>query len=115
MCACHCDTCRKWGGSAFMSVGCGTDISFESEENISIFNSSDWAERGFCMQCGSHLFYRLKETKQHWVPVGLFEDHENMTFDLQVFIEEKPDYYCFSNATENITGAQLFAKFSPPE
>ncbi|MFK8067270.1 MAG: GFA family protein [Gammaproteobacteria bacterium] len=98
-----------------MSVGCGTDISFESEENISIFNSSDWAERGFCMQCGSHLFYRLKETKQHWVPVGLFEDHENMTFDLQVFIEEKPDYYCFSNATENITGAQLFAKFSPPE
>ena len=25
--------------------------------------SSAWAERGFCKNCGSHLFYRLKENK----------------------------------------------------
>ena len=58
--ACHCGTCRNWGGGPFMAVDCGTDVSFEGEENISVYSSSEWAERGFCKECGSHLFYRLK-------------------------------------------------------
>jgi len=45
--ACHCDTCRKWGGGPFMEVNCGSDVSFEETEYISIFDSSDWEERGF--------------------------------------------------------------------
>ncbi len=60
--ACHCSMCRKWSGGPLMAVDCGTDVSFEGEENISVFKSSEWAERGFCNKCGSHLFYRLKES-----------------------------------------------------
>lgn len=113
--ACHCGTCRKWGGGAFMAVDCGTDISFEGKENISVFNSSEWAERGFCNQCGTHLFYRLKEGQQHILPVGLLDECEDVVFDHQVFIEEKPEYYSFSNETKNMTGEELFAQYAPQD
>jgi hypothetical protein len=112
---CHCNMCRRWGGGPFMEINCGDNVSFSGEENISIFNSSDWAERGFCKKCGTHLFYKLKEGNQHMVPVGLFDIGEGMVFDQQVFIDEKPSYYCFLNQTENMTGAELFAKFAPTQ
>ncbi len=112
--ACHCSMCRKWGGGPFMEVSCGSDVSFEGEESISIFDSSAWAERGFCSKCGSHLFYRLKRTRQHMMPVGLFDDDKNLVFDHQVFIDEKPSYYSFADETKDMTGAEIFAKFASP-
>lgn len=112
--ACHCSACRKWGGGPLMAVDCGTDVSFEGEENISVYNSSEWAERGFCSKCGSHLFYRLKENKQYIMAVGLFDDDEMFVFDHQVFIDEKPSFYSFANETDDMTGAEVFAKYAPP-
>lgn len=111
--ACHCDMCRRWGGGPLLSVDCGSDSSFEGEDNIGIYESSNWAERGFCKICGSHLFYRVKETDQCFMPVGIFENGENFVLDLQVFIDEKPGYYCFSNETRNMTGEELFAAYTP--
>ncbi len=96
-----------------MATDCGTDVSFEGEENISVFNSSDWAERGFCNKCGTHLFYRLKESKQYIMPIGLFDDQKMFIFDHQIFIDEKPSFYSFSNETNNMTGAEVFAKYTP--
>lgn len=111
--ACHCKMCRRWGGGPFMEISCGTDVSFDGKQAISIFDSSAWAERGFCNKCGTHLFYRLKETGQHMIPVGIFEDDADLIFDQQVFIDEKPSFYRFANQTHDMTGAELFAKFAP--
>ncbi|MGB5331897.1 MAG: GFA family protein [Woeseiaceae bacterium] len=69
--ACHCKMCRRWGGGPFMEIDCGTDVEFDGEDYVSVFDSSDWAERGFCHNCGTHLFYRLKQSGQHMIPVGL--------------------------------------------
>ena len=111
--ACHCGMCRRWGGGPLMSVSCGTDVAFEGEENITVYNSSDWAERGFCKQCGSHLFYRLKEINEHELPVGLFDNQEGFHFDLQVFIDRKPSFYSFANKTKGMTEAEVIEKFAP--
>jgi hypothetical protein len=108
--ACHCSSCRKWGGGPLLAVDCGTDVSFIHENNVSIYDSSDWAQRGFCNKCGTHLFYQLKQSKQYIMPVGLFEAGDYI-FDHQIFIEEKPSYYCFANETKNMTGAEVFAQF----
>ncbi len=113
--ACHCNSCRKWGGSAFMEVNCGPDVEFEGADKLSVYSSSDWAERGFCSVCGSHMFYRLKESQEHMMLVGLFDDDSELVFQRQVFIEAKPHYYQFSNDTEDLTGEELFAQFAPPE
>ncbi len=111
---CHCNMCRKWSGGPLMAVSCGSEVLFEGEENISMFDSSEWAERGFCRQCGSHLFYRLKGNNEHIMSVGLFDDDSEFVFDHQVFIDKKPAFYNFENQTENMTEAEVFAKYAPP-
>lgn len=113
--ACHCNMCRKWGGGPLMAIDCGTQVSFDNTDNISVYDSSDWAERGFCNHCGSHLFYRLKQTQQYHIPAGLFENNEDFIFDHQVFIDKKPGYYHFANATTDMTEAELFAQYAPTE
>ncbi len=110
--ACHCRMCRKWGGGPLLAANCGTDVSFEGENNISVFNSSDWAERGFCKKCGSHLFYRLKQSRQHNIPVGMFDDQGDFIFDTQFFIDRKPSFYCFANKTSDMTEAEVFEKYA---
>ena len=109
--ACHCKMCRRWSGGPLLAVDCGTEVAFEGEDEVKVFDSSPWADRGFCGRCGSHLFYRLKETGQLMVPAGIFENEEGLIFDHQVFIDEKPDFYDFSNETQNMTGAEIAAQF----
>jgi hypothetical protein len=110
--ACHCGMCRKWGGGPALTVEGGKDISFTGTEFITVYNSSDWAERGFCKQCGTHLFYRLKESKFTNLPLGLIENTEHFKFHLQIFMDYKPNNYEFSNKTEQMTQAEVFAKYT---
>ena len=109
--ACHCTMCRRWAGGPFMEIDCGTDVEFDGQDNIAVFDSSDWAERGFCQRCGTHLFYRIKESGQHMVPVGLFDDDDGLVFDTQVFVDERPAYYEFANQTRDLTGDDIFKMF----
>lgn len=109
--ACHCNMCTRWAGGPFMAVDCGTDVVFNDEKNIGIINSSDWAERGFCKQCGSNIFYRLKETQQYFISAGIFDELDSLVFKDQVFIDEKPAYYSFANDTHDMTGEEAFAEF----
>jgi len=111
--ACHCGMCRKWSSGPFMEIDCGTDVLFEGEEDITVYNSSDWAERAFCKKCGSHLFYRLKESKQHMISVGLFDDQDDLVFESQVFIDRKPTFYSFKNITKDMTEAEIFDMYAP--
>jgi hypothetical protein len=98
-----------------MEVSCGPDVAIKGEDFVSVYDSSAWAERGFCSKCGTHLFYRLKDGRQHMVPVGLLDDDERLVFETQVFIDSKPKFYTFTNETNDMTGAELFAKFAPPD
>lgn len=109
---CHCTMCRKWGGGPWFGVEVGSGIQWQGLEHIVAYPSSDWAERGFCKRCGTHLFYRLKATGQHFISADFFDNLSGLIFDHQIFIEEKPEYYNFAEQTRTITGAEVFAKFS---
>lgn len=108
--ACHCNMCRRWGGGPYLTVECGTSVQFIGEEHIGRFDSSEWAQRGFCKNCGSCLFYYLKPRELYIMSAGLFGDDHDFDFDHQVFVEERPDFYCFANKTAEKTGAELFAE-----
>lgn len=110
--ACHCGMCQKWGGGPLLAVDGGTSVTLEGEDNIGVYDSSEWAQRGFCKQCGTHLFYRLKGNNQYMLPAGLFSDLQDR-FDLtsQIFIDKKPPYYRFANQTQDLTEAEVFAKY----
>lgn len=107
---CHCDMCRTWSGGPMLAVEAGDAVQFEGEECVSVYRSSDWAERGFCNRCGTHLFYRLKDGGLHALPAGLL-DFDGWEIKSQIFIDEKPDWYAFDAESENLTGAQVFAAF----
>ncbi len=109
--ACHCNTCRKWCGGPNLAIDCGTEVVFEGEEFISVYASSEWAERGFCKQCGTHLFYRLKQNQKYIIEAGVFDHSEGFVFDHQIFVDQRPDYYAFSNQTHDLTGAEVFAQY----
>ena len=110
--ACHCSMCRTWSGGPMMTVDCHTSVEITGTEYVSVYESSEWAERGFCNHCGTHLFYRLKQNDQYIVPAGLFGDRIKLNFDHQVFIDDKPEYYTFANKTKNMTGEEVFAQFA---
>ena len=110
--ACHCSMCRKWSGGPMMVVDCGESVKLSSEDFISRYPSSEWAERGFCSKCGTHLFYFLKLNNQYHIPAGLLDIEDNYHFSHQIFVDEKPAYYNFSNETQNMTGAEVFAYFN---
>ncbi len=110
--ACHCGMCRRWGGGPALGISCGTDVKLEGIEKLKVYQSSDWAERAFCGECGSHIYYKLLPTQEYFVPVGLFPDDIEFEFTEQIFIDKKPSYYDFANQTVNLTEAEIFAKFS---
>lgn len=109
---CHCGMCRKWGGGPFMTVEHIEKTEWQGEGHIGVYASSEWAERGFCKQCGTHLFYRLQDKSLYALPAGLFADATGgLSFTRQVFVDEKPAYYNFREDTHNLTGEEVFALF----
>ena len=115
--ACHCKMCRQWASGPYLAVECGSDVVFENTDKLAVYESSAWAERGFCKQCGSHLFYRFKDTNNHMMAAGTFDDESAFILDHQVFIDNKPHYYSFAEKTHNMTEAESMAEYAstPPE
>jgi hypothetical protein len=113
--ACHCGMCRRWGGGPALGLACGSDVQVDGVEKLKVYQSSEWAERAFCGECGTHVFYRLLPTNAYFVPAGLFQDGIEFEFKEQIFIDRKPSYYEFANQTTNMTEAEVFAKFAQSE
>lgn len=114
--ACHCGMCRKWGGGLFMNVMAATAPEFEDDAQLGIYNSSDWAERLFCKNCGSSLMWRMKDNPdQVAIAAAAVPLSDDADFRLQVFIDEKPAYYDFANDTRKMTGPELIAAFQSGE
>jgi hypothetical protein len=113
MAACHCGMCQRWGGGPLLSVHCGSDVQITGADSVTVFRSSEWAERGFCAKCGTHLYYRFIPANEYVVPAGLFQDGPTFRFSEQIFIDKKPRYYEFANQTTQLTEAEVFAKYAP--
>ncbi|PSW16929.1 GFA family protein [Photobacterium sanctipauli] len=110
---CHCSMCRKWSSGPMFAVHCGSDVVFNGDEPT-IYQSSEWAERGFCSKCGTNLFYHLLPTNEFILSAGLFQDAD-FTLTNEIFIDEKPGYYELRNDTHKMTGQQVFEQYAPKD
>lgn len=106
---CHCSMCRRWGGGPFFATDGIPNLQFEGQEHITAYDSSEWGERAFCKHCGTHLYYRVKQSNEYIVPVGFFDDASKFEFKQQIFIDRKPEFYHFGNETHNMTEAEFIA------
>lgn len=91
-----------------MMLECHQAPQIDGLEHVRTYASSEWAERGFCAQCGTHLFYRLVKGDLYALSVGLFEQAGDWPFALQIFVDEKPGNYRFADATQEMTGEEVF-------
>lgn len=106
--ACHCTMCRKWGG-LWLAVECD-DVSFSGEGKVTTYHSSEMADRGFCADCGTHLFFKSKWNGKYYMPVGLFDEVNDFVLHRQIFYDTKPYYLCLANESEKYTEADLNKK-----
>ncbi|MBB3033140.1 GFA family protein [Alteriqipengyuania lutimaris] len=106
---CHCDMCARWGGAFYAGVE-GEGVEISGEDAITVYRSSEWAERAFCSRCGSNLWYCFTPTGNRTFLAGLFELPEGFAIKHQIFVDEKPDWYDLAQHSEMKTGAQVIAE-----
>ncbi|WP_343562760.1 GFA family protein [Kiloniella sp. b19] len=100
--ACHCTMCQKWSGGPGLSVLAG-NVVYQGEEHIRSYSSSDYAERGFCSNCGSNLFWRMKDGSMTLMSVGIFDDQTGLNLGGEIYIDHKPAGYDFAGDHSRMT------------
>jgi len=61
---CHCSLCRRFAGAAFVTwTGIREETASINDDNglLGWYSSSPGAQRGFCSQCGTSLFFRSEK------------------------------------------------------
>jgi hypothetical protein len=92
--ACHCTACRKSCGhywSAF-SVD-NADFRFTEDRGLKGYRSSNWAERGFCKECGASLFFKPLGKGIIEVAPGSIDGPTGTMLAGHIFVGFKGDYY----------------------
>ena len=112
--ACHCSICRRQTSGVIMTIDVEQgSLQFTQDQHLSIYNSSDWGERGFCNCCGTNLFWRTKD--QSYCNINAFaldQQPQDIKFDMEIFIDNKPEFYAFHNETKKLTEADVIALFA---
>ncbi len=112
--ACHCGMCRRWSGGPLFAAAVN-GLKFQGRDQVATYQSSDWAERGFCRRCGTNLFYYLKPADQYMMCVGAFDDPAPFKLIGEIYIDHKPAGYDFAGDLPKMTEAEVLAKYAPPQ
>ncbi|WP_455873258.1 GFA family protein [Rhizobium yanglingense] len=103
--ACHCSQCRRQTGLYYASCDVSLDrLTIEGKSSIRWYRSSETAERGFCANCGSALFWQRKGSPEVSVMAGAFNLPSGLSFGYHIYCADKGDFYEIND------GAPQYAK-----
>jgi hypothetical protein len=104
--ACHCSMCRRQSGHywASSSIPRGA-LSVEGEDHVRWYRSSQDVERGFCITCGSMLFWSKMADSNVSVAMGLFAAPTATSLRAHLFVADKGDYYVLADGVPQRSGA----------
>ena len=88
--ACHCGQCRRWSGHVWAAAQ-AVDLTIGGE--VKWFRSSAEAERGFCPDCGSSLFWRRQGHGGIEVAPGAVDNPTGLRMAGHIYVADKGDYY----------------------
>ncbi len=95
---CHCSKCRRFNGNfgAYTSVN-EYHLDFVEKRGLKWFKSitdeTPNVHRGFCVECGSSLFWHPKDQKEIYITAGSLDDPTNLQTIGHVWISQISDYY----------------------
>lgn len=70
-----------------------SNLSFETDEGLRWFRSSEAAERGFCHICGSPLFWRALDSAGISITMGALDEPDRLKARSHIYVEDKPAWY----------------------
>ena len=90
---CHCSDCLKLTGTSWGASAAYADrITWLSESQPRWYRSSQWAERGFCPECGAQMFYRRRDLPLVSIAPGAFDSSEMLTVSGQTYRHAHPSW-----------------------
>jgi len=98
---CFCQQCQKTSGhhvAATRVLNSGFELL--SDKTLSWYRSSDFAERGFCTNCGGNLFWRQIDSERISVMAGTIDHPTGLTTKDNIFTEDKSDYHTLPEVTK---------------
>ena len=73
-CICHCRMCQKASGQPFMAFATFDESDMRWTRGApAVFRSSNFAERGYCKDCGTPLFFKF-EGHEFSITTGSLDD-----------------------------------------
>jgi hypothetical protein len=92
--ACHCLQCRKQTGN-YMSATAADDVDFKltEERGLKWYRSSSSAQRGFCSECGSVMFWRGEGKNYVAITAGSLDGPTGLKLSGHIFCSSAGDYY----------------------
>jgi hypothetical protein len=92
--ACHCEQCRKQTGNYWASSRVqDSDLKLVEARGLKWFRSSKTAQRGFCGECGSTLFWKGDGTDYTAVTAGTIDGKSGLKLAGHIFCDDAGDYY----------------------
>jgi len=90
---CHCSMCQKLhGGSGAHSKALKADIQITNDKGLVWFRSSEIAQRGFCRECGSSLFWQPFKQDATGILAGSLDDTSGLKTIGHIFVSEKAHF-----------------------
>lgn len=113
--ACHCGTCRRTSGHYWASTQV-YDKNFKllEDRGLKWFESSDFAHRGFCSECGSSLFFKLNDTNRISIAGGALDLPTGLEAVEQICTEEAGDYYALDDTLPGHSGDHVSEQYQLP-
>ena len=92
---CHCNQCRKWTGHFVAATAAWKqDLKIHDPQNqLTWFQSSEHAWRGFCKRCGSGLFWQRDNLETTTILAGSLDGATGLRTEAQIYVDDKGDYY----------------------
>ena len=106
---CQCDMCRRWGGAFYAALN-GEEARISGKESVSIYRSSEWAERAFCACCGSMLWFRFLPTGNRSYSAGLFDGAKDHAIDREIFADRAVCWTELSGNHRRLTATEILAE-----
>ena len=96
---CHCGQCRRFHGHVGAYTNAArADMRFDEERGLRWYQSSSFAQRGFCGECGSSLFWQRNSDDVISITAGALDGPTGLSTAIQIFTEDRGDYYPFDTS-----------------
>lgn len=107
---CYCKMCQRWSAGAYMGAPTSHFELVHGQEALKVVQSSDWAERAFCSECGSNIYYfSPKYGNNKTVSLGSLSEPNALTLANQYFIDKKPAGFTLAEESKKLTTAEIEA------